>query len=277
MPCRPTTARRRSRHRTQCRAPRPAGYYDPYENPRHVLRNRLSLAGGRLTVQLRPIAVLASWTLFALTFLEPPSWCRDAADLRGDGGDPGPKDGSGRGYGDCLRLFAARDGDGAELYPSSGALWLTSEWVARLDLACAAVVALHVLCAFADDGFRPRLCFYPGTHKCWVRVVRCFALAGLFAGRPAWNPVLRLLLLGTYLRKLHRESRTMVQVVSAPTCARPPSPGFCRWTNSCPQEAAWQWHKQSFEEGRWRRYTHGCAVACSQTAQSLGEGQSADA
>ena len=221
---------RHRRDRLSHRLSRIAACYHRHEHPRRVVRNRLSAWGGRLTVRLRPVAALASWALLALTFVEPPAWCRDASALLRARDGPG----------DCRQLLAARGAGEARLYPSSGVPRLTSSAAKRLELACASVPALHLLCAFAADGFSPRLFFRLGSKKGRVHAARCLGLVGLVtgtaAGRGMWNPALRPLILATYLRKLRRELKTLLQVVSGCHCSMASGPAFSQAHSTAKRE-----------------------------------------
>ncbi|KAL7540597.1 hypothetical protein ACHAWF_006726 [Thalassiosira exigua] len=204
----------------------PEGHYDPYQHGDgefHAagdLRCRVAVAGARWAVRCRWVAVCASWALFALTFVEPPRWCRDRSDLQivADAGE----DGYDGGYGDCEILFSAHgataDGqDDGAYYPHSGAMKVTTSQSCIVQLSCASLVAIHAIFALAADGFDPRLFFYDG-HKRRTHVVRCGAVVGLLASGAfdvaSWlDPFSRMVLLGTFTRKLREELRTFIAMV----------------------------------------------------------------
>jgi len=158
-------------------------------------------------VNFRSASLLANWILFLLAFFEPPYWCRE---------------GNNNGYGDCGAAFEMRgtaaDMEGNEqLYPYSGALLLTVSQSASIEICCVAFNFLYLLLKFADDGFVPRLFFYPGykqrQHLSQILLLICI-MTGIVLGNTVYNPLFRMLLLGTMLRNFQREFETFLKMVS---------------------------------------------------------------
>jgi hypothetical protein len=206
------------------------GFYDPYQYPQHVFRNALSIVCGRLVVQLRGVVQFSCWLMFSLTFFEPPAWCRDASHLQivvdAEEGDQSYNNTrSVKEYGDCKLLFDAygttEDGEENQpLYPSSSTMLLSVYQSKLIEIACVAFIALYLALALADDGFVPRLFFYPGEKRL-IHTVQCLALVCLLRNAisedytsATSSPFLRLLILGSFLRKKHREMWTFTKIVS---------------------------------------------------------------
>ena len=199
-----------------------AGYYDPYENEQSAIRNNISVTCGRLVVRLRGAVTFSSWVLFMLTFFEPPPWCRDSSNLLLD---EGGYDGTySHEYGDCKQLFDAygttEDGEeNQQLYPSSNSMWLTIYQSKLIELVCVCLITLFMAFEFADDGFVLRLFFYPG-YKRWTHAIQCLVLVCLLTSaifdNTTCNPFLRMLILGTFLRKFQLELWTFLKMVSGP-------------------------------------------------------------
>ena len=201
------------------------GFYDPYQYPQRIFRNALSIVCGRLVVRLRGVVLFSSWLMFFVTFFEPPAWCRDAShlqivvDVEEDIRSPG-KD-----YGDCKLLLDAYgttedDEENQQLYPSSNTMLLTIYQSKLIEVACVSFIASYIALAFADDGFVPRLFFYPGEKRL-IHAVQCLASVCLLRNAisddytsAVSSPFLRLLILGSFLRKKHRELWTFTKIVS---------------------------------------------------------------
>eukprot|EP00804_Cyclotella_cryptica_P018435 CCRYP_004287-RA/>CCRYP_004287-RA protein AED:0.30 eAED:0.30 QI:121/1/1/1/1/1/5/1507/811 len=184
------------------------GSYDPYsERHQHQrIRNEISVVCGRMVVLLRGVALAANWTLFFLTIVEPPYWCRE---------------GDHKYYGDCKEMFDLRgttaDGEqDRQLYPNSGSLMLTMSQSTWIELCCVGFNFFYILLKFADDGFIPRLFFYPGykrlVHLSQIILIACIT-AGNMVQNSVFNPFFRMLLLGTYLRRFQREFGTFVKMI----------------------------------------------------------------
>ncbi|EJK76974.1 hypothetical protein THAOC_01229 [Thalassiosira oceanica] len=195
------------------------GYYDPYEHGEGSLRDYLSVAAGRLVVQLRWITVLACWALFLLGFVEPPSWCREASNLNiiANQLTVSNKDE----YGDCDVLLHATgttiDGqENRELYPSTKSMILTYRESKHIEIFGLCVVSFFMLLKLADDGFRLNLFFYSGKKR-RLNTLQLAVLAGLSfctaidAVEP--KPILRMLLLASFLRGFQKEFFTVVQMI----------------------------------------------------------------
>eukprot|EP00584_Thalassiosira_punctigera_P014654 CAMPEP_0172548632 /NCGR_PEP_ID=MMETSP1067-20121228/17872_1 /TAXON_ID=265564 ORGANISM="Thalassiosira punctigera, Strain Tpunct2005C2" /NCGR_SAMPLE_ID=MMETSP1067 /ASSEMBLY_ACC=CAM_ASM_000444 /LENGTH=816 /DNA_ID=CAMNT_0013335873 /DNA_START=47 /DNA_END=2497 /DNA_ORIENTATION=+ len=201
------------------------GYYDPYQNERSVLLNKISLICGRLVVRLKGAVKFCSWVLFMLTFFEPPPWCRDASHLFVDGYGHdlfNSESSTVKEYGDCKLLLdmhgTLEDGEETQqLYPSYNSMWLTIYQSKLTELACVCFISLYMVFEFADDGFDLRLFFYRGSHKCWIHAVRCFGLICLLASaivdNTTINPFLRMLILGTFLRAVQKEMWTFMKMI----------------------------------------------------------------
>jgi len=193
------------------------GFYDPYADPHAVARNIVSIICGRLTHWTRGLLLAANWTLFALTFLEPPQWCRDSSLEIAQGN---MNDSLGE-YGDCKVILEARgisaDGEeGQDYYPNSNAMLLSVSQSKSTELYCTLIIALYMVFKMGDDGFRPRLFFYPG-HKRRMHLSQCTILVCLLLGNlletTILNPLFRLLILGSFLRNFQREFWTMLSMI----------------------------------------------------------------
>lgn len=196
------------------------GYYDPYRNEQRVVRNTISIVCGRLVVQLRGAVLFFSWLLFILTFIEPPHWCRELGlglQIVADAELEDPE------YGDCKIVLGARGttADGEEkqqLYPNASSMLLTINQSKNVELLSTLFIALYLLFGFADDGFYPRLFFYPGKKR-YIHGLQCFLVASLFASSvfdytaQQYNPFLRMLVLGSFLQSFQRELRTFLKMV----------------------------------------------------------------
>jgi len=177
------------------------------------------VAAGRLVVQLRWITVLACWALFLLGFVEPPSWCREASNLNiiANQLTVSNKDE----YGDCDVLLHATgttiDGqENRELYPSTKSMILTYRESKFIEIFGLCVVSFFMLLKLADDGFRLNLFFYSGKKR-RLNTLQLAVLAGLSfctaidAVEP--KPILRMLLLASFLRGFQKEFFTVVQMI----------------------------------------------------------------
>lgn len=197
------------------------GFYDPYANPTvHLTRNMISVVFGRFIAHtwVKRVLLAANWTLFILSFLEPPQWCRDSnlEIAQGNLND------SLSDYGDCKIILEARGttADGEEhqqYYPNSSAMWLSVSRSKQVELSCIFVIFFYLFLKMGDDGFKPRLFFYPG-YKRWVHSSQCILLvcllSGILADNTVGNPFFRMLILGTSLRNFQREFWTMLKMVS---------------------------------------------------------------
>ncbi|KAL7471996.1 hypothetical protein ACHAXS_012301 [Conticribra weissflogii] len=193
------------------------GYYDPYSNEDDKVRNAISVVCGRLVVQCRGFVVLVGWIMFSLSFFEPPHWCRDMTNLD----LPEGADVNTNGYGTCEYLLYARGttADGEEdqqYYPNSISMLLTVSQTQIVELACLIVISMYMLVRFADDGFVPSLFFYPGQKRL-RHTVQISVLVSLFAGNLAGgtklNPLMRMLILGSFLRSFQREFWTFLEMI----------------------------------------------------------------
>lgn len=192
------------------------GYYNPYDNEGRPVRNAISVWCGRLAVQLRGAVVLVCWTLFMLTFFEPPTWCRDASDLQIVARSADDDD-STREYGDCKILFesygvAADMEENQALYPNFDAMLLTIAQSRKIEILCISFITIYMLLLFGDDGFFPSFFFYQG-YKRWIRASQCFILMMLLADSSTLNPFLRGFLLGTFLRGFQTELLTLIKMI----------------------------------------------------------------
>ena len=127
-------------------------------------------------------------------------------------------------YGDCKLLFDARgsteDEENQQLYPNSNAMLLTIYQSKLIEIACVCLIALYIILEFADDGFIPRLFFYPGEKRP-IHTVQCIvsvcllrnAISNDYASATS-SPFLRWLILGSFLRRNRRELWTYKNIVS---------------------------------------------------------------
>mmetsp|Transcript_2156 Transcript_2156/g.5063 ORF Transcript_2156/g.5063 Transcript_2156/m.5063 type:complete len:802 (-) Transcript_2156:128-2533(-) len=201
------------------------GYYDPYDNKHSEMRKKISILCGRMVVQSRWAVTCVCWLLFMLSFIEPPSWCRDASHLFVDGGGydvNNSNDNTVKEYGDCKTIFdmhgTTADGEeNQQLYPSSQAMLLTTHRSKLIELVCVILISLYQACAFADDGFDLSLFFYKGSHKSRKHAVRCLVLVCLVLSdifdNTTFKPFLRLLILGTFLRAGQSEMWTFLKMI----------------------------------------------------------------
>jgi Ion transport protein len=192
------------------------GWYDPYHDPSREGRNFLSLLCGRIVAYriTNRILLAANWILFCLSFIEPPQWCRDSPLLIAQNNTSD----SLSEYGDCKVILGAVgtavDGtEGVELYPNSNAMWLSAIQSQHVEIACLGIIATFVACQFGRDGFSLRLFFYPGTkrllHVLRIVIILCLC-AGLMVGNTAFNPICRMILLGSFLRNFQTELYSVV-------------------------------------------------------------------
>lgn len=204
------------------------GYYNPYLNKDMSCRNMMSVIGGRLVIQLDGWVKFACWILFLLTFFEPPKWCRDASHIQSvvddyykDAEQAYSNISSTEEYGDCKILLNAHGTtadleENQQLYPNSGTMWLTISQSKIIELTCVFVITMFMILRFADDGFDPRLFFYSG-YKRLAHSIQCLVLVGLLVCTvvedTTYNPFLRMLILGSFLRRMHRELRTFLKMI----------------------------------------------------------------
>jgi len=177
------------------------------------------VAAGRLVVQLRWIIVLTCWALFLLGFVEPPSWCREAShlDIIANQLAVSNKDE----YGDCEVLLRATgtaiDGqEDRELYPSTNSMVLTFRESKYVEILGLCVVSFFMLLKLADDGFKLNLFFFPGKKRRLntfrLTVLACLSFCTVIdAIEP--KPILRMLLLASFLRRFQKEFFTVVQMI----------------------------------------------------------------
>ncbi|VEU38175.1 unnamed protein product [Pseudo-nitzschia multistriata] len=195
------------------------GFYDPYANPDSVVRNMVSIVCGRFIAYywIKRLLLAANWALFILSFLEPPHWCRDS-DLviaKGNLNDDLSE------YGDCQLILGAigtaADGDeNQDYYPSSNSMLLSVSQSKRVELICIFAIAFFNFLKMGDDGFSPRLYFYPGFKR-WMHGSQFVILVCLFAGNVVgntiFNPFFRMMILGTHLRNFQREFWIMLKMI----------------------------------------------------------------
>lgn len=158
-------------------------------------------------MNLRSVVLMVNWCLFLLAFFEPPHWCREDDNTL---------------YGDCKDRFTlfGTTADGIEneqLYPNTGMLLLTilqSKWI---ELYCVAFNSCYLLLKFADDGFISSLFFYKGfkrwSHLIQIMTIFCIII-GITSNNTILNPIFRMLLLATYLRRFQREFFAFIKMVS---------------------------------------------------------------
>ena len=196
------------------------GFYDPYANPGAEVRNMISIICGRFIAYnwAKKLLLGANWTLFILSFLEPPQWCRDSSFeiVRENPNISLNK------YGDCQVLLNARgttaDGEEyQEYYPNWNAMWLSLSQSEYVELSCIFVIFLYMILKMGDDGFDLRLFFYPG-YKRWVHSAQIILLVcllfGIMIDYTVLNPFFRMILLGSFLRNFQKEFLTMMKMVS---------------------------------------------------------------
>jgi len=198
------------------------GFYDPYANTAdaNVTRDMISVVCGRCIAYtwVKRLLLAANWTLFVLSFLEPPQWCRDSSLELAQGN----LNDSLSEYGDCKIILEARgttaDGEeNQEYYPNSDAMWLSISQSKHVELSCIFIIFFYMILKMGDDGFNPRLFFYPG-YKRWVHSSQCILLVCLLSGilveNTVLNPLFRMMILGTFLRNFQKEFWTMMKMVS---------------------------------------------------------------
>jgi len=195
------------------------GYFDPYQDSEEEsIISTISVICGRLVVQLKGAVIFCSWVLFLLTVLEPPHWCRDASELQIviDRRDKSHSE-----YGDCEILLNAYgttvdNQDNQQLYPNSGSMLLTIYQSKMIQLICTCFISVYILLEFGDDGLSPPLFFYSGRKR-WIHSVQCTVLICLFAsvyyGTTIYDPFLRMVVLGSFLRKFQLELWTFMKMV----------------------------------------------------------------
>lgn len=195
------------------------GWYDPYENPDREIRNFLSLFCGRLIAYnfMNWLMLAANWILFALSFIEPPQWCRDSdLDIAQNNVDDNLRE-----FGDCKIILNARGtaADGTpdvDYYPNSRAMWLSARQSQHVELACVAVIATFGLLELGRDGFEFHLFFYPGLKR-WLHILRTALLVsiviGLVVENVIFSPYFRMLLLATHLRNFQSELFSLIKMV----------------------------------------------------------------
>ena len=191
-------------------------WYDPYSTDQPAFRRAISLLCTRLTTfrLMARFQLASAWFLVLLAFIEPPHWCRDS-DLQfvQDNVEESK-------FGDCGILLKARgiasDGEeDVEFYPNSNSMWLTVDDSRWLELACSSILAIFLALQFGSDGFDLSKFFFPGYTRL-LNALRLSVLVLLFWAPSAgiFNPLFRLVLLGTYLKDFQIELRTLLKMVS---------------------------------------------------------------
>lgn len=199
------------------------GWYDPYAMFGHEydeLRNLISVICGRMIATKwvkRTLCYLPNWTLFVLSFIEPPQWCRDS-DLAIASGNPSD---SLREYGDCNVILNAwgvtADGNETDqLYPNSNSTFLSVARSIQIESMCMGMVTVWMLLELGRDGMDLHLFFYKGAKRV-LQSIRCCCLAGLLVGiimgSTTFNPFLRMVLLASYLRTFQVELLSVARMV----------------------------------------------------------------
>ncbi|CAB9519936.1 pore calcium channel protein 1 [Seminavis robusta] len=158
--------------------------------------------------------IIRAWGLVILTFIEPPRWCsigeEDDAnncqvlfDLEGP-----PAISSDNNDDNTTTLGAVDESVTADYYPSSGSLLLTTAQSQFLELVFVSFISLVMLFRVGRDGCSIVRYFRKGPALL-LRSLQIIAIAaiylGLGTGYTFFQPIARLLLLGTLLRSLHME------------------------------------------------------------------------
>ena len=197
-------------------------WYDPYAYPNQQFRNLVALVCGRLlaNVWLWRFFLAVAWMLVVLSFIEPPHWCRnvDIENIEVDDDD----NINNSQYGSCWILLqmtgTAVDGsEDVQYYPNFNAMILTVNQSRKVELACLIIIAIFTMIEFGQYGLSLQRFFYPGFN----RRMHTFRLAlivtefvTICTRQTLFNSFLRLLLLGSYLRRFHRELASLIRMVS---------------------------------------------------------------
>jgi hypothetical protein len=193
--------------------------YDPYACLENEWRNFISIICGRLSANQWMVGLVqgAAWMLALLTLIEPPYWCRDS-DLflvQNTTVDEVDK------FGSCGVLLNAKgespDGEtNVDYYPSSNAMWVTIEESRAVEWVCLSITTLYLILRFGRDGFEVKRLFING-YSHWIRLTQfcliIFLVRGLLMQYTEYNPFVRLLLLGTFMRDFQREALTLIKMV----------------------------------------------------------------
>ena len=209
------------------------GTYDPYLHPENSIRNLLSLIFRQILSHryLRKLSFVAVWSLALLTFVEPPSWCRDGYNddesmncevimaLRG------PAASSETNRTTINFTGAAFPGeDDVEYYPSSHSILLTKEQSNIIEWICISIFSLVLLFRIGRDGCSLFRFLRRGPAQT-IRLLQLLAIAMLISGLTFectfLQPFSRLLLLGTTLKILYQEVQTTLEIVSRSTVQGP--------------------------------------------------------
>eukprot|EP00557_Chaetoceros_sp_GSL56_P008415 CAMPEP_0176506338 /NCGR_PEP_ID=MMETSP0200_2-20121128/16977_1 /TAXON_ID=947934 /ORGANISM="Chaetoceros sp., Strain GSL56" /LENGTH=835 /DNA_ID=CAMNT_0017905957 /DNA_START=250 /DNA_END=2757 /DNA_ORIENTATION=+ len=177
-----------------------------------------------------------------LSFVEPPSWCRDF-----QGGDGGGDVGGG---GSCKAAMSAQgipafySDSSSEVkiqpyYPNTGTVWFTEEQSIKIECFLVGMFLLHTLLCLAADDFSIENFFYIGVLRLeldtvsarrirnasifrWVRVLTlCLLVKGILSFSLMSNPerpfavFLRMILFITYSEGLQSEIMTVMEILPA--------------------------------------------------------------
>jgi len=208
------------------------GAYDPYsleeQQESRKWYSTVSLTcnrfcSSRLVLQLHYVV---GWTLVALTFVEPPHWCRSSHwydfgdDDSANGcqaaltavGVPAAAEDSGSG------ASATADDDAAyeQFFPNSKSMLVTTGQAHVIDACCVALLLLSTLVRIGRDGFRLRVYFRKGSAR--ARRITSFVclvlmVAGLATRITIHHPYTRLLILWTMMTSARRDIQVVMGVL----------------------------------------------------------------
>lgn len=199
----------------------PPDWYDPYsDHDTHPFKSFLSLLCARLVAHRSMNRLLKTtvWIMTLLTFIEPPSWCRDNYDLPLTETESPSTVGS---FGTCGFILTARgdavDGtENVQLYPNSSAMWLRPRHSRIVESVCLVILLLFMIFHFGKDGMSLKRYFQPGYMR-RIRVFRLITMAalcyGVWSKETSFSPFFRLFLLGTYLKSFQKELNSFVRLL----------------------------------------------------------------
>jgi hypothetical protein len=206
------------------------GWYDPYNDDSYgnEFRNAVSVICGRLIASnwiIRLLVYVPNWTLFLLSLIEPPQWCRSSSL---EMVEMTPHRDSLYEYGDCAVLLAAygipatlgNETDTTttpvDLYPNTNSMFLSIKQTQQIELCCIWIIGLYMLLELGRDGLDTRFFFYKGAKRI-LHSLRCvllvFLVISIIIHNTTYNPFLRMLLLTTHLRNFQRELLSVMKMV----------------------------------------------------------------
>ena len=206
-----------------------ADWFDPYQNPNQPIRNAVSLVCSRLIAHrwMNRLLRATAWILAILSFIEPPSWCRNQKYIHlpivRNNNNNSTTSPANHEFGTCGILLEARgtavDGtENVQLYPNSSSMWLTPTQAHAIEAWCLGIIFFFLLLQFGKDGMDRRHFFDVGSGARQLHSLRLILLAvlvlGLYMDDKTYSPFFRLVMLGTHLQTFQKELDSLLRMVS---------------------------------------------------------------